>query len=46
MLYTDTIGTNGGGVLFYINENLDSHPLKHLQCENIESLWVKLSEKI
>ena len=24
---------------------MDSHPLKHLQCENIESLWVKLCLK-
>ena len=24
---------------------MDSHPLKRLQCENIESLWVKLCLK-
>ena len=24
---------------------MDSHPLKHIQCENIESLWVKLCLK-
>ena len=45
VLYRHDRNRNGGGVLFYINENLDSHPLKHLQCENIESLWVKLCLK-
>jgi exonuclease III len=36
---------NGGGVLLYVNENLDSRPLKHLQTENIESIWVKVCLK-
>ena len=45
VLYRHDRDRNGGSVLFYINENLDSHPLKHLQCENIESLWVKLCLK-
>ena len=38
MFYRHDWNRNGGGVIFYINENLDSHPLKHLQCENNESL--------
>ena len=33
VLYRHDRNRNGGGVQFYINENLDSHPLKHLQCE-------------
>ena len=33
---------HGGGVLFYINEQLESHPLKHLSDSNYESLWIKV----
>ena len=29
-------------VLFYINEQLESHPLKHLSDSNYESLWIKV----
>ena len=46
MFYTDTIGTEMVAVLiFYINENLDSHPLKQLRSENIETLSVELCLK-
>ena len=33
---------HGGGVLFYVNEQLESHPLKHLSDCNYESLWFKV----
>ena len=33
---------HGGGVLFYVNEQLESHPLKHLSDSNYESLWIKV----
>ena len=35
-------GMVGVCVLFYINEQLESHPLKHLSDSNYESLWVKV----
>ena len=29
-------------VFFYVNEQLESHPLKHLSDSNYESLWIKV----
>ena len=33
---------HGGGVLFYVNNQLESHLLKHLTDSKYESLWIKV----
>ncbi|XP_057295887.1 uncharacterized protein LOC130624320 [Hydractinia symbiolongicarpus] len=43
--YRNDRNRRGGGVLIFVNENLDSHLLKHLYFENVESLWVKVCLK-
>ena len=44
-LYRLDRNRHGGGVLFYVNEQLESHPLKHLTDLNIESIWIKVCLK-
>ena len=36
---------HGGGVLFYVNEQLESHLLKHQNISDHEALWIKVCLK-
>ena len=42
MTFIVWIATDMVGVYFYVNEQLESHPLKHLSDSNYESLWIKV----
>ena len=33
---------HGGGILFYVNDQLESHLLKYLTDSKHESLWIKV----
>ena len=42
MTFIVWIATDMVGVYFYVNEQLENHPLKHLSDSNYESLWIKV----
>ena len=44
-LYRLDRNRHGGGVLVFVNEDIESHPLKHLTNSKHESLWLKVSLK-
>ena len=44
-IYRQDRNRHGGGVLFFVSDLLESHPLKHLCNKNTEALWVKICLK-